>query len=1056
MPRPRLIMGDLAAIEDALAAAIGGARPDDALAPVTVLVGHALLRPYLRRALARRGVAQINVRYLLPRELAAELARTRAPRVRPRLSRWAERLLVREVAEEAGGYFAGIRGRDGFARALQTLFGELELGGFTAEGFAGAARTAAATLPAASAKLDELARLYGLYAGRRASFLAPADDCRAADPGAFEGPLFIYGVWSLAELHLRVVQQLAAQHGVTVFLPHSGLDDDAAHLAFRQRLFADGAPDPLPASELSGPPRVARSLFRDDLAACDASGVTLVSAPDTVREVWEAARVCLQWARAGIRFHEMAVVYRSAETYRALVDEIFREAGIDTYLHEGRPLAEHPLGRRVLSLLDLGADGGLRRAPVMEFLTETELPRGTLPPGTYASPSEWETFTREAGIIDGPEQWEERLQRLAAEKRARAAERGDDWLIEHAARVDAFRSFVSAFAAALAAHPGEATWAEHLAYLRGLAAAYAAGVEPIVEALGGLGALGAVRERVPFDIFCRTVRDDLESLDASRVLGEPVRSFGREGVAVVDATSMRHLRFRAVCVLGVAERAWPAPPRPDPLLLERERRELNAAGAGVLPLRTEPDDEMLTYWLAVQAASERLQVSYARAEAGGSGKHLPSHFFRATAEALEGRRLRTDELDQSRFVRRLQAGRLAADDCADALSAAEYDRTLLHAYVSGRAGGENVRALARLNASFGRALDARDARWGRALTPYDGCMSAAGAVAAARDLSPFARNEAVSPSRLEMYATCPYRYFLRYVLRIEPLDEPEAIERIDNLERGTLIHAILERFMREVCPGDPPRPGARDRHIPRLLELAREEGAQREQRGLTGRALIWQLDQRQIHEDLVRWYDEEAGEAGSGLVPRAFEVGFGPQWHPREGAEDPLASADPLVLPADGREVRLQGRIDRVDWDDARTRFRVIDYKTGKAKSKVTLEGGTALQLPVYVHAAAQLLGIAPERGEAEYFFASSRGAFRRLRVSGADLAQREQELTRIFGTIADGVDGGFFAPHPDKGAKNCRYCDYKDVCDARIERVMRRKEGDPRGQAYLALGDIA
>ncbi len=1061
-------MGDLAAIEGALARAVAGARPDDALAPVTVLVGHVLLRPYLRRTLARRGLAQLNVRYVLPQELAEDLARTGASRARPRPSRWAERLLVREMAEQAGGYFAGIRGRDGFARALQRLFGELELGGFTVEGFARAARAAAAALPAAGAKLDELARLYGLYAGRRASFVAPADDCRAVDPGAFEGPLFIYGVWSLPELHLRMVQQIAARHDVAVFLPHSGLDADDAHLAFRQRLFADAPQERLPLSDPSGPPRVARSLFRDDLVSRDASqpagrpgGVTLVGAPDTVREVWEAARACLQWARAGIRFHEMAVVYRGAETYRALVDEIFREAGIDTYLHEGRPLAEHPLGRRVLSLLELAADGGLRRAQVMEFLTETELPRDTLPSGTYASPSEWETFTREAGIIDGAAQWDERLQRLAAEKRARAAERGEDWLSERAARVDAFRSFVAAFAAALAAHPDEAAWAEHLRYLRALATAYAAGVEPVIEALDELNTLSAVRERVTFDVFCRTVRDDLELHDASRVLREPARSFGRQGVAVVDATSLRHLRFRAVCVLGVAERAWPAPPRPDPLLLERERRELNAAGAGVLPLRTEPDSEMLTYWLAMQAASEQLQVSYARAEAGGSGKYLPSYFFRATAEALEGRRLRIDELDQSGFVRRLQAGRLAADDFADALSAAEYDRTLVHAYATGRSGGEDVRALAsdaadpRRASSFARALAARDARGARALTPYDGCMSAAEAVAAARDLSPFARNEAVSPSRLEMYATCPYRYFLRYVLRIEPLDEPEAIERIDSLERGTLIHAILERFMREVCPGDPPRPGARDRHIPRLLDVAREEGALRERRGLTGRALIWQLDQRQIHEDLVRWYDEEAAEAGSGLTPRAFEVGFGPQWHPREGPEDPLTSADPLVLSAGGREVRLQGRIDRIDWDDARTRFRVIDYKTGKAKTKVTLEGGTALQLPVYVHAAAQLLGIAPERGEAEYFFASSRGAFRRPRMSSEEIMERAPDLPRILGTIAEGIDDGFFAPHPDKD-RQCKYCDYKDVCDARIERVMRRKSGDPRGEAYIALGDIA
>ena len=102
--------------------------------------------------------------------------------------------------------------------------------------------------------------------------------------------------------------------------------------------------------------RLPNGLFRDANAPIDAPSVSLISAPDTVREVWEAARACLGWAKDGIPFHEMAVVYRNGDPYRALVDEIFREAGISTYLHDGRPLSAHPLGIRLLSLLDLAAD----------------------------------------------------------------------------------------------------------------------------------------------------------------------------------------------------------------------------------------------------------------------------------------------------------------------------------------------------------------------------------------------------------------------------------------------------------------------------------------------------------------------------------------------------------------------------------------------------------------------------------------------------------------------------------------------------------------------------
>src|SRR4029078_220616 len=125
------------------------------------------------------------------------------------------------------------------------------------------------------------------------------------------------------------------------------------------------------------------------------------------------------------------------------------------------------------------------------------------------------------------------------------------------------------------------------------------------DALEDLNAIAAVAPTVSFETFCRAVRDDLESRDTSLVLGEPVRAFGRAGVAVVDATSARHLRFRAVYLLGVAERAWPPPPRPDPLLLEHERRSLNERLTEArLPLRTEPGDEARTFPLVSQSSPQ--------------------------------------------------------------------------------------------------------------------------------------------------------------------------------------------------------------------------------------------------------------------------------------------------------------------------------------------------------------------------------------------------------------------------------------------------------------------
>jgi CRISPR/Cas system-associated exonuclease Cas4 (RecB family) len=113
------------------------------------------------------------------------------------------------------------------------------------------------------------------------------------------------------------------------------------------------------------------------------------------------------------------------------------------------------------------------------------------------------------------------------------------------------------------------------------------------------------------------------------------------------------------------------------------------------------------------------------------------------------------------------------------------------------------------------------------------------------------------------------------------------------------------------------------------------------------------------------------------------------------------------------------------------------------------------MQLPVYLLAAAKLLEMAPEVGEAQYYYCTSKGNFKRSAIAGSELAERQQEFEQVLTTIADGAESGYFAPHPGKAAFNCNYCDYTAVCDSRIERLAGLKEGDARGAAFVAMQDI-
>jgi hypothetical protein len=92
-----------------------------------------------------------------------------------------------------------------------------------------------------------------------------------------------------------------------------------------------------------------------------------------------------------------------------------------------------------------------------------------------------------------------------------------------------------------------------------------------------------------------------------------------------------------------------------------------------------------------------------------------------------------------------------------------------------------------------------------------------------------------------------------------------------------------------------------------------------------------------------------------------FEFRFGPPRSDELDGEDPRSTNEPFRLQLGGEEIRVSGRIDRIDVGknaEGRTVFNVIDYKTGRRPSLRTadMESGERLQPPLYVMAAQVLL----------------------------------------------------------------------------------------------------
>jgi ATP-dependent helicase/nuclease subunit B len=524
--------------------------------------------------------AHANVRILMPGDLALLLG---APPLvadgRRALPPLADRILLADVARAHAGYFAPVAETPGFGEALFRLGRELRGAGYDLADLGPPLEGATD----ASEKAGSLAEILASFEQRRAGFYGPDDALVAADPGRLDGlGLLVWGLLDMPPALKRLIIGVAERMPVAVYLPDAPAAEQAPVAALHLRLVEQGGV--VLAARGSAEPEAA--LARIHVAVfTPPSGpgiepdgtVRLVSAPDPAREVRAAARACLEWAAEGVEFWEMAVAYRHAEVYRPLVEAVFIEAGIPLYLHEGSPLAERPLGRQTLALLDL-YESDLSRPWVMDFLTDAWFPDELREQyGGSVPAARWDSVSRQAGIVAGAEQWGQRLATLQRDLAgADAQEDQPDWVRDRIADAEQLARFIAELDRRLRAHPGRAPWAAHLSYLRDLLAAYVSRSEEIVVALGGLERFTALEAEVEFDRFLDVVRRALDTLRSEDVLEGRAGLFARLGVNVVAVNSLPGIEFRRLWILGATERSFPPPVRQDPILLDESVRDLQA------------------------------------------------------------------------------------------------------------------------------------------------------------------------------------------------------------------------------------------------------------------------------------------------------------------------------------------------------------------------------------------------------------------------------------------------------------------------------------------------
>lgn len=713
--------------------------------------------------------------------------------------------------------------------------------------------------------------------------------------------------------------------------PHSYRAEKPALLFLQKNLFSSQTfPHPVPLPKGEGKKKC---LFpREKLG--EGPDIVMLDAIGTEGEIEMIARQIHKLYAAGdYRYSDFAVLFRQIRHYAPVIASVFSRYGIPAEVHERGRLKFSSWIAAAVSLLAIFKNGW-KREDVFAFLKSgytRQFGKDSAKDGEWLAEFERRSFlegisgTREAwladwkrgessGLVAFNQKKKEMLKALMQlEDRFRAAKTAEEHVrIFQQAVYDTF---------------GILEISDRYTSFVRRDAACAKRFEALLDEIRGY----FLKAKMPETTF-ESFTDRFLGLVELDVYSLHERDKNR--VQVYDISLARQKEYKVVFVAGLLEKVFPMQVREDPLLSDWERKLMNGGMehplAECLPRQ---NIERFFFYVAVTRAKEKLYLSCPRLDFEGK-ESLPSFYLEEVKELFRGN-IPVIHQDLSRpfpAIGEAITHRELEVSVVGALRNAEGPETVSKETLArlSEDPGSLERILSALEPVEAKILDKKILNGGYFDVPE------------------------TSPTRLETYAKCPFRYFADKILRLK-----EAGGDIRAMQKGTVLHHVLQQYF-----DPPPEDGSVQRLVAERVKKDPKEKLEdfinREiEESLKQNPILWTepyeeaLDRRELFEMLLDFlnYETERLE-NSSFKPFRTEYSFGDF-----GKNDQPA----LEIEGEGKKkIRLRGRIDRIDTDPEKKFAVVIDYKRASQFKAASLELGTALQLPLYLLAAQKHLGLAP------------------------------------------------------------------------------------------------
>ncbi len=189
--------------------------------------------------------------------------------------------------------------------------------------------------------------------------------------------------------------------------------------------------------------------------------------------------------------------------------------------------------------------------------------------------------------------------------------------------------------------------------------------------------------------------------------------------------------------------------------------------------------------------------------------------------------------------------------------------------------------------------------------------------------------ERISVSQFKQYHACPYRYYLKYILKLDSIDSLQ--NELDPLAYGNLFHELFYRF-----------------GISKIKDS--------EDKNEIDNFLLKELS-KYIDENFGKDYLPTIDVQLEGVKNMLFNFSSWQSCRKSRGwvIKEVEKSFDDFYMNVNGKNIKITGRIDRIDYNEKEDRYIIYDYKTGSSKYDESAvygprKGWTDWQMPIYLY----------------------------------------------------------------------------------------------------------